>query len=87
MLRRYNVLSKTYGVCEWKRTFEFNIDEIILRDHNSVSVFRYENIRKIIEEDNVVLLVLNDNIALRFYKDTFSEGTWEECKAIIKSII
>ena len=84
-MRRYSVLSKTYGVSEWHRIFEFTDDDIILTDYNSVSRYSYGNIKRILEENDVVLLILNHNIALRFYKHTFTEGTWEECKAKIES--
>lgn len=85
MLRRYNLYAKTYGVDEWQRIIEFTDDEIVINDHNSTSRFRYENMRKIIDKGNVVFIVLNNNIAMRFYKDTFTEGTWEDCKTMLES--
>lgn len=85
MTRRYNLLAKTYGVQEWQRVIEFNEDEIILNDHNSITKFLYENVRQIIDQGNIVMIVLNSNIALRFYKDTFTEGNWQDCLAMIES--
>ena len=49
---RYKLLSKTYGVTEWIRTTEFTDEEIVLSDYNSVTKFRYDNIKKIKEESN-----------------------------------
>ena len=85
MLRRYRMLAKTYGVDEWQRSIEFTDDDILLNDHNSVSRFRYESIRKIKDEGKIVIIVLNNNIALRFYKDSFTAGTWQECQAMLES--
>ena len=69
------------------RTIEFLDDEIVLTDHTSVSKFQYSNIEKIKEKNNVVMIFMNHNLALRLYKDAFVEGSWEECKEKINSMI
>ena len=84
---RYKMLSKTYGVTEWMRTADFTDDEIILTDHTSVSRFGYQTIRKIKEKDNIVMIVFNNNLVFGFYRDAFVEGTWEECKEKITSMM
>ena len=84
---RYKLLSKTYGVTEWIRSAEFTDDEIILCDHTSVTKFKYENIKKIKEKNNVIIIFFNNNLGLRLYKDTFVEGSWEECKEKINSML
>ena len=81
--KRYKVYSITYGVTEWMRTTEFLDDEIVLTDHTSVSKFKYSNIQKIKEKNNVVMIFMNNNMALRLYKDAFIEGSWEECKKML----
>ena len=81
--KRYKLYSTTYGVTEWMRTTEFLDDEIVLTDHTSVSKFKYCNIQKIKEKNNVVMVFMNNNMALRLYKDAFVEGSWEECKKLI----
>ena len=85
--QRYKAYSTTYGVSEWMRTIEFLDDEIVLTDHTSVSKFQYSNIEKIKEKNNVVMIFMNHNLALRLYKDAFVEGSWEECKEKINSMI
>ena len=85
--RRYKMYSTTYGVTEWMRTIEFSDGEITVTDHMSVSKFSYGNIKKIKENGNTVMLFMNDNLALRLYKDAFVEGSWEECKQKIESMI
>ncbi len=84
---RYNSLSKTYGVSEWTRTVEFADAEIILSDHTSVTKFTYKNIKKIKEKNNVILIFFNNNIALPLYKDAFTNGSWEECKKKIGTML
>ncbi len=81
--KRYQLYSTTYGVTEWMRTTEFLEDGIVVTDHTSVSRHSYSNIQKIKEKNNVVMIFLNNNMALRLYKDAFTEGSWEECKARI----
>lgn len=81
--KRYQLYATTYGVTEWMRTTEFLEDEIVLTDHTSVSKLKYSNIQKIKEKNNIVMIFMNDNMALRLYKDAFTEGSWEECKAKI----
>ena len=81
--KKYKFYSTTYGVTEWMRTTEFLDDEIILTDHTSVSKFKYSNIQKIKEKNNVVIVSMNNNMALRLYKDSFVEGSWDECKQMI----
>ena len=81
--KRYKLYSTTYGVTEWIRTTEFLDDEIVLTDHTSVSKFKYSNIQKIKEKNNVVMIFMNNNMALRLYKDSFVEGSWDECKQMI----
>lgn len=83
--KRYKMWSTAYGVAEWIRSHEFAEDEIVLTDHNSVVRMRYENIVEIKEKGNTVLIVFKGNSAMRIYKDTFTEGSWEECRALLAS--
>ena len=54
--KRYKLYSTTYGVTEWMRTTEFLDDEIVMMDHTTVSKFKYSNIQKIKEKNNVVII-------------------------------
>ena len=82
---RYRLLSKAYGVSEWIRSTEFTENEIIVSDHGNVSVskFRYENIKRIKENGNTVMILFDGNVALRIYKNTFTEGSWESLKELL----
>ena len=83
--KKYKILSKTYGVTEWIRTTEFKDNEIVLTDHNSVCKLKYENIKRISENGNLIIIYFNDNLSARLYKDAFVDDTWEECKEKINS--
>ncbi len=83
---RYKLFSKTYGVTEWIRATEFTDEEITVYDHTSVTKFRYENIKKIKEKGNVIMIFFDHNLALRLYKNTFTEGSWDECKEKLQSL-
>jgi len=85
--QRYKVASKNFGVDEWTRTTEFRDDGILLTECTSTMQFKYQNIKKIKEKDNLIMILFNNNQALRLYKDTFVEGTWEECKEKINSML
>ncbi len=83
--KRYKIYSTTYGVSEWTRTTEFLEEEIVVTDHTSVSKFKYSNIEKINEKDNLVLIFMKNNMGLRLYKDAFVEGSWQECKTLLEN--
>ena len=83
---RYKMLSKTYGVSEWIRTTEFIDEEIILTDHTAITRLKYENIKKIKENDHVAMIFMNTPLSFRIYKNAFVEGSWEECKKKINSM-
>ena len=79
-LNRYEKLAASYGVGEWIRTIEFKEQDIVFTDHQSVTVFRYDHIKKIKEKNNTVSILLQNNTLLVLYKDAFVDSTWEECK-------
>ena len=81
--RRYRLMSRLYGVPEWTRTVEFTPDAILLTDHNALTAFRYENITAIRERGNSVIILCKDHLAIRLYKNSFTVGSWNECKALI----
>lgn len=82
---RYRLMSKAYGVSEWIRTTEFNDEDIVVTDHNSITKLRYENIKRIREKDNLVMILFDGNVALRIYKDAFTDGSFEECRELLAS--
>lgn len=86
-LKRYKFYVKTFGVEEWTNSIEFLEDEIILKDHSSVTTLKYLQIRKIREKGNMILIHFNNEMVLILYKDTFVDCTWDECKNLIETKI
>lgn len=83
-VNRYKRCVSLYGSEEWLRSIEFLDDEIKVKDASSVTVLKYDGITRIKEKNNTVLIVFGkSSIALRVYKDAFSNGSWEECKALL----
>lgn len=83
--KRYNLLSGVYGRAEWTRSVEFLADEIVLTDHTAVSRVSYSGIRAIRERGRAVMIFFQNNTAIRIYKDAFTEGSWEECYAMLSA--
>lgn len=81
--RRYRSEADEYEVEEWMRSYEFLETEIVCKEHTSTTHVSYESIRKIKEKGNVVILMLAGGFDLRLYKNAFTEGSWEECKALL----
>lgn len=83
--KNYKMLSKTYGVAEWIRTIDFLDNEIILKDHTSKLPLQYSNICKIKEKADMALIHFNNKMIVIVYKESFVDGSWDECKALIES--
>ena len=86
-IRRYKFQEKAYGVSEWKRTIEFLDDNIYVVEATTKCNFYYSSIFKIKEKNNKIFIYFKNKSLLRLYKDTFVEGTWEECKKFIEKRI
>ena len=84
--KKYQVSTDAYGVTEWIRSTEFTDDEIIISDHTRFVKLKYEDIKRVVEKNNIVILFFKKNLAFRFYKDTFVEGSWEACKSKIDAM-
>lgn len=82
--RRYRSQAEEYEVEEWMRSIEFTEAEILYRNHTVTEHVAYESIRKVKEKGNVVILMLEGGSDIRLYKNTFTEGSWEECEALLE---
>lgn len=84
--KRYKILSKTYGVSEWILSFEFLENEIVASEHtSSITKYSYANIIKIKDLGADAIIVFDSKLGLRINKDSFTEGTWDECLELIES--
>ena len=61
-------------------------DQIIA--HNLLTgasnIYEYSQILKVIESKNLIVLIIRGNLLLALNKNSFSQGSWEECKTFIK---
>jgi hypothetical protein len=61
-------------------------DQIIL--HNLLtganSIYEYCQILKVIKSKNLIVLIIRGNLLLALNKNSFSQGSWEECKTFIE---
>lgn len=78
--QRYNLLSKTYGASEWKRTVEIGEESITLKEGIHTAEYEYRSVSEIKEKGNKIFICLSDRTAIIMYKDSFVDCTWEECK-------
>jgi hypothetical protein len=85
--KRFDQLSKSYGMSKWQRSTEFLDNEVKLSENSSSVSFKYSRIKKLKEKGNLVMLFLDNGLAVRIYKDAFVDGSWEECKTLLEKKI
>jgi hypothetical protein len=81
--KRFDQLSKSYGMSKWQRSTEFLDNEVKLSENSSSVSFKYSQIKKLKEKGNLVMLFLDNGLAVRIYKYAFVDGSWEECKKLL----
>ena len=81
--KRFDQLSKSYGMSKWQRSTEFLDNEVKLSENSSSVSFKYSQIKKLKEKGKLVMLFLDNGLAVRIYKDAFVDGSWEECKKLL----
>lgn len=81
---QYRNLCANHKEEDWQRIISFE-DEIIKLDDGIISVeYRYSDIDDIKEKGNKIWLYMNNKTVVRLYKDCFTYGTWEMCKAFLE---
>ena len=81
---QYKRMAKTYGEENWTRTIDLGEDCITLSEGTISATYQYKDIMKIREKDNAVWLTARNRTVLRLYKDAFVDGTWEECRELLR---
>jgi len=59
-------------------------DEIVVNSKNGTKTLAYEFIEKIIESENFIILCVKGEMTLALKKDSFVEGSKEECIKLLK---
>ena len=80
---RYREQSKAFGEKEWTLTVTFSADEITVEEGSETRTYPYRDIRSIRENDTTVWLYFGKRSILRLYKDSFLNGDWETCRALL----
>ena len=83
MSRRYSLLSQRYGAKEWWQTVSFKEDGLHLTVSNQSATIPYSHVAQIKEEEESAFLFFQNNSSLRLYKNAFTEGSWDACRALL----
>ena len=63
---------------------EFLIENITTSQNNIHADWHYDDIQGIEEKKDAIVILLKEKRAIRFYTDSFTKGTWPECKQFIE---
>ena len=83
MSRRYAILSKQYGAESWWQTVSFESDGLHMTVGTQSAKIPYSHVASVKEEKESAFLFFQNGSTVRLYKNAFTEGTWEECRALL----
>lgn len=84
-IRMYRRARLATGENVWKRTVSINEDEIVVNDGNTSTTFKTSTVVKVHQDPVKIRVFLNHKGSLRLYKDSFVEGTAEDCLRVLKA--
>lgn len=82
--KQYNLLAKTYGGKNWLRTITISDEGIYVNEGNISVNCPKTDIAQVKEKDDKIWIVLHNKQVIRLYKSAFTEGSWTECKELLK---
>lgn len=82
---RYREKSKAFGMGEWTLTVTFSENALTVEEGNETLTYAYADGIHIRENSRMVWLYFQKAGAVRLYKDSFVDGDWEACRALITS--
>ncbi|MBE5878202.1 MAG: YcxB family protein [Lachnospiraceae bacterium] len=80
---QYRNLCANHKGADWERVISFEEDMIHLHDGVVMAEYAYSDVESIKEKGNKIWLNMNNKTVVRLYKDCFTHGTWEMCKAML----
>ncbi|MCQ2458039.1 MAG: hypothetical protein MJ142_04805 [Clostridia bacterium] len=83
--RMFRKMHFATGGSTWKRTVTVTEDEIVVNDGQTVTTVRTSDIVKVRQDPEKIRVKMNGNRSVRLYKDSFIEGTAEECLHVLKA--
>ena len=81
---QYKKLAELSGGDNWMRTIDFTDDGIITTNGSIIIKNTYDEITALRETGNKIVLDTNKTAVIRLYKDSFTLGSYEEFKSLIK---
>ena len=80
---QYRNLCKNHKGADWERTIRFADKKIKVEDGIITVDYLFSDIENIKEKGNKIWLYMNNKTVVRLYKDCFTQGNWEMCKAML----
>lgn len=81
--QNYKKVLAMHGGKEWKRSITVTAEEITVNDCNSEIKIETSRVAKVTQSDEKIRIFLKDYGSLRLYKDSFTEGSREDCLKIL----
>ncbi len=80
---QYRHLCVNHKGADWERTISFVDKKIKVEDGIITVDYLVSDIKSIKEKGNKIWLYMNNKTVVRLYKDCFTQGNWEMCKAML----
>ena len=81
---QYKQLAEKMGGENWIRTVDFTDDGIITTNGNITVKNMYSEIKGVRTDGNKIYLDMDKNSVIRLYMDSFTQGSYESFRSIIK---
>lgn len=82
--KQYELQAKVCGGENWRRTIVLENDGIVISEGNICVRYGRADIVRIREKGDRIWLDMRDDMVVRMYRSAFSEGSWEECRAMLE---
>lgn len=82
---RYKRASRTCGGANWVRIILFDKDSVTFSDGPTGMTLKYENLTKIKEKPGEATLFFGKKSKLILLTDSFTKGSWPECREMLKN--
>ena len=81
---QYKRLAQVSGKENWTCSIAFEEDAILIAQANTTVKQDYAKIQSVSEKSDHLLVRFNNKTVMHLYKDAFTGGTWQDCKALLE---
>lgn len=81
---QYSRLARLSGQPNWTCSIAFGDDAIVITQAPTTLTQDYASIQSVSEKSDHLLVRFKNKTVMHLYKDAFSGGTWQECKALLE---